>query len=226
MCVIGKGITFDSVGLNVKPDHYMMHMHRDKTGAFSAMGVALWCMLHSDKLETGVVLFMPFTENSIGPKSYKPGHTITYGDTGVKLEIRNTDAEGRVVMADCLVLASRMESIKEIITIATLTGSAASFGPFIPVMYNDPAYLKMMNIKSKFLVGRLEDGATGDAVELLTPSSVYRNANTRKDVIMNSSNVPFQTQAAYGFLEEINSVYVTINNILYTWETNPYFESN
>lgn len=115
---VGKGITFDTGGLNIKL-HLIDEMHADKGGACSVTG-ALFSTLEL-KLKKNVVFSMAFAENAVGPDSYKPGDIIT-AMNGLTVEIDNTDAEGRLVMADTMTYVQRNFKPKTVFYVATLTG--------------------------------------------------------------------------------------------------------
>jgi len=104
VALVGKGLTFDTGGLNLKPTRYIEEMHLDKGGACAVMGA-----LHG-AIELGikknVVFVMALAENAIGKDVYKPGDIIK-SLKGLTVEIGNTDAEGRLVLADALTYTCR-----------------------------------------------------------------------------------------------------------------------
>ncbi|NLK66774.1 MAG: leucyl aminopeptidase [Campylobacteraceae bacterium] len=116
---VGKGLTYDSGGLSLKPSDYMLTMKSDKSGALAVMGI----------IKGAAELELPFeihaiigaTENMIGGNAYKPDDVLTTR-SGVTVEVRNTDAEGRLVLADCLSYAQDFEP-DLLIDMATLTGA-------------------------------------------------------------------------------------------------------
>ncbi|PIR86939.1 MAG: leucyl aminopeptidase [Candidatus Harrisonbacteria bacterium CG10_big_fil_rev_8_21_14_0_10_49_15] len=120
LAIVGKGITFDSGGLNIKPGEYMSDMHMDMSGGSATIyAVAAIAKL---KLPINVIGFIPAAENMPSGKSYRQNDIITaYG--GKTMEIGNTDAEGRVVMADAIEYAKTKKPAL-LMTIATLTGAA------------------------------------------------------------------------------------------------------
>lgn len=129
--LVGKGVTYDTGGLNIKPGSSMVKMKSDKAGALSIVGVMYaLSILNLPNLEVEAVLGL--VENSIGGGSYRPGDIVTMKN-GKTVEITNTDAEGRLVLADCLTLLQESkEKFDIIIDIATLTGSCVTgLGPFI-----------------------------------------------------------------------------------------------
>ncbi len=118
---VGKGITFDTGGLNIKTDNYMNSMHMDMTGG-GAVIHALAAIARL-KLKVNVVGLVPAAENMPSGSSYRPGDLLKT-ITGKTIEVLNTDAEGRVILADGLGYAQRYEP-SLIVDVATLTGAAS-----------------------------------------------------------------------------------------------------
>ncbi len=119
--IIGKGITFDTGGLLLKPRGGMETMRDDMAGGAVVLGVLRAAA--KLKLKGNIIGFIPTTENAIGPDSYKPGD-VYQSHAGVSVEIADTDAEGRLVLADAISYAQKHYSLKRIIDLATLTGGA------------------------------------------------------------------------------------------------------
>ncbi|MFH1895684.1 MAG: leucyl aminopeptidase [archaeon] len=119
--LVGKGITFDSGGLNLKPTGYMETMKEDMAG--SAVVLAVMKTAKELKLKKNLVGLMALAENAIGSKAYKPGD-IFKAFNGKTVEIGNTDAEGRLVLADALAFGVKKFKPKKVIDYATLTGLA------------------------------------------------------------------------------------------------------
>lgn len=117
--VVGKGITFDSGGLGIKPGKYMLTMKLDKTGAAVVLGILRG--VAELKLPVRVVGYLALTENMPGQNAYKPGD-IVRALNGKTIEVLHTDAEGRMALADALSMASK-ESHELIVDFATLTGA-------------------------------------------------------------------------------------------------------
>jgi len=120
IALIGKGITFDSGGLNLKPEDYMTDMKDDMSGAAIVFAV-IQAASHL-RLPIRILGFLPLTENMPGPNASKPGD-IVKAFNGKTIEILNTDAEGRLILADAIAFAETFKP-KALIDIATLTGSA------------------------------------------------------------------------------------------------------
>ena len=117
--LIGKGITFDSGGISLKPPEFMEEMKFDMAGAASVLGAIQACA--ELKLPINVIGLMPCTENMPSGSAIKPGDVITTM-AGLTVEITNTDAEGRLVLADALHYAKQFNP-KFVLDIATLTGA-------------------------------------------------------------------------------------------------------
>ena len=119
LAIVGKGVTFDSGGLSLKPSDSMITMKCDMAGAATALGaVAAIARL---KLPVNVVGYMGLVENMVSGRSYKLGDILT-ARNGVTIEVQNTDAEGRLVLADVLNYASE-KGADRLVDLATLTGA-------------------------------------------------------------------------------------------------------
>jgi leucyl aminopeptidase len=120
--LVGKGITFDAGGLNLKPGSSMEEMKSDMAGAAAVLGIMN--TVAALDLPVKVVGLAALAENLPGRRAYKPGDIITYANKKT-VEIVNTDAEGRLVLADALIVAARMKP-DMIIELSTLTGAIVS----------------------------------------------------------------------------------------------------
>ncbi len=120
IAIVGKGLTYDSGGLSLKPSEYMVTMKSDKSGASAALGI----IKAAKKLDIPVEIhaILGLAENMIDGNAYKPDDILT-AKNGKTIEVRNTDAEGRLVLADCLCYAQEKVEPDFIIDIATLTGA-------------------------------------------------------------------------------------------------------
>lgn len=136
--LVGKGITFDTGGLDIKPSSGMLLMKKDMGGAATAL--ALGHMIMGQKLDLALRILIPAAENSISGDAFRPSDVLRARD-GRTVEIGNTDAEGRLVLADALALADAAEP-SQILVFATLTGAArVALGPDLPAMFcNDDAF--------------------------------------------------------------------------------------
>ncbi|RJO59638.1 leucyl aminopeptidase [Candidatus Parcubacteria bacterium] len=117
---IGKGITFDSGGLNVKPDTAMYEMHMDMSGAASV--IAAISAIARLKIAARVIGLVPAAENMSAGSAYRPSDQLR-SMSGKTIEVKHTDAEGRIILADALTYAKRFKP-KAVIDVATLTGAA------------------------------------------------------------------------------------------------------
>lgn len=118
--IVGKGITYDTGGLNLKPTGSMETMKCDMAGAAACLGTMQ--AISALKLKVNVTAVIPSTENAIGDRSYKPGD-VYMSYAGKTVEIGNTDAEGRLILADALAYACKNLNPSRIIDLATLTGA-------------------------------------------------------------------------------------------------------
>jgi leucyl aminopeptidase len=137
VAVVGKGVCFDSGGLDIKGAEGMRLMKKDMGGAAHALALARLVM--QAKLPVYLHMLIPAVENAISGNAYRPGDIVTTRK-GVTVEIGNTDAEGRVVLSDALAYAAESNP-SLIIDFATLTGAArVALGPELPAMFcNDEA---------------------------------------------------------------------------------------
>jgi leucyl aminopeptidase len=137
VAIVGKGVCFDTGGLNIKSGDGMRHMKKDMGGAAHALGLAQLVMAR--KLPVRLQLLVAAVENAIGPESYRPGEVIATR-TGLSVEIDNTDAEGRVILGDALAYAGEGKP-DLLMDFATLTGAArVALGPDLPALFcNDEA---------------------------------------------------------------------------------------
>jgi leucyl aminopeptidase len=132
--LVGKGVCFDTGGLDIKPASGMLLMKKDMGGAANVLGLA--AMLMAAKLKVRLRVLIPAVENSISGNAFRPGDVLT-SRKGVTVEIGNTDAEGRLILADALALADE-EQPQMLIDMATLTGAArVALGPDLPPFYTD-----------------------------------------------------------------------------------------
>lgn len=191
IAVVGKGITFDSGGISIKPAKNMSDMKFDMLGAATVLGL---CESYR-KVECPhkIYGYGCIAENTFSSNQMRPGDVITYSD-GIRVEIDNTDAEGRLVLADGI-LAAKSLHVDIIITIATLTGAAkAALGEATALFSND-----------KLLADKILDVAEKEG-ELLWRLPIFEHhrkaikADKRVADIKNCSNIAGASTAA-AFLE-------------------------
>lgn len=137
VAIIGKGVCFDTGGLDLKPADGMRHMKKDMGGA--AHAIALAELVLERRLPIRLRLLVPAVENAVSANAYRPGEVIRTR-AGLSVEIDNTDAEGRVVLCDALAYAAESKPAL-IVDFATLTGAArVALGPDLPALFgNDEA---------------------------------------------------------------------------------------
>lgn len=131
--LVGKGVCFDSGGLDIKPSNGMRLMKKDMGGAATVLGLADWIM--RAKLKVRLRVLIPAVENAISGNAFRPGDVVPTRK-GPTIEVGNTDAEGRVVLADALAVACE-EDPDLVVDCATLTGAArVALGPELPAMFS------------------------------------------------------------------------------------------
>ncbi len=136
--LVGKGVCFDTGGLDIKPSSGMLLMKKDMGGAANVLGLAQ--MIMEAKLNVRLRVLIPAVENSIAGNAFRPGDVFKTRK-GLTVEIGNTDAEGRLVLCEALALADE-ESPDLLIDMATLTGAArVALGPDLPPFYTDDTTL-------------------------------------------------------------------------------------
>ncbi|HYC37397.1 MAG TPA: leucyl aminopeptidase family protein [Usitatibacter sp.] len=132
IAIVGKGVCFDTGGLDIKTAEGMRLMKKDMGGAAHALGLARLVMQR--QLPVRLQVLIPAVENAIGGNAYRPGDVVRTRN-GHTVEIGNTDAEGRVVLCDALAYAVEQKP-KTIVDFATLTGAArVALGPELPVLF-------------------------------------------------------------------------------------------
>lgn len=140
IALVGKGITFDTGGINLKPSGYLEDMKSDMGGAATMMGTFMAAV--ELKLKKNIVLVVSTAENAIGGSAFKPGDIFT-SYKGVTVEIGNTDAEGRLVLADAMTYAQKHFKVNTIIDAATLTGAClVALGPSLIGMFGNDSQMK------------------------------------------------------------------------------------
>lgn len=138
IAVVGKGICFDSGGLDIKPSAGMRLMKKDMGGAAHALALARLIM--TARLPVRLHLLIPTAENAIGGNAFRPGDILA-SRRGLTVEIGNTDAEGRLVLGDALTRAGE-EQPELIVDFATLTGAArVAVGPDLPALFTNDEQL-------------------------------------------------------------------------------------
>ena len=138
LTLVGKGVCFDTGGLNIKPGSSMGLMKKDMGGAATVLGLASMIMALGLKLRLRVLI--PAVENAISGDAFRPQDILT-SRKGLTVEVNNTDAEGRLVLADALAYGAE-ENPDLMLCMATLTGAArVALGPDIPPFYTDSDHI-------------------------------------------------------------------------------------
>ncbi len=155
VCLVGKGVMFDTGGLNIKPGDYMSEMKSDMAGA-ATMASVLFAAA-DNHLPVHVVALLPMTDNRPGGNAYAPDDIVTMYD-GTTVEVVNTDAEGRLILADAIAYAARNCNPRLIITAATLTGAAvraiSTFG-IAAMQQNASDPMRMLTLLGEMVYERL-----------------------------------------------------------------------
>ncbi|MFK7793370.1 MAG: M17 family metallopeptidase [Devosiaceae bacterium] len=179
--LVGKGVCFDSGGLNIKPGNSMALMKKDMGGAAAVLGLA--SMIMEAGLPVRLRVLVPAVENAIASQAFRPSDVLT-SRKGLSVEIGNTDAEGRLVLADALALGDE-ETPDLMIDMATLTGAArVALGPDLPPFFTD----------DDVLAGEIEKAAKDheDPVWRMPLWDRYDSAIAGKvGDISNTGNMPF-----------------------------------
>ena len=134
LAIVGKGVTFDTGGLDLKPSAGMRWMKKDMGGAAHAL--ALGQMIMRRALPVRLVILLPVVENAVAGDAMRPGDVLA-SRKGLTIEVGNTDAEGRLILADALARAAELDPVLTV-DLATLTGAArVALGPDIVPYYTD-----------------------------------------------------------------------------------------
>ena len=155
ICLVGKGVMYDTGGLNIKPEDYMQEMKSDMAGA-ATMASVLFAAA-DNALPVHIVALLPLTDNRPGGNAYAADDILTMYD-GTTVEVVNTDAEGRLILADAIAYAAKNYQPRVIIDAATLTGAAvraiSTFG-IAAMEQNGSRELDMLKVVGKQVYERL-----------------------------------------------------------------------
>ncbi len=192
--LVGKGLTYDSGGLSLKPSDYMVTMKLDKSGGSAVIGVMK--AISEMNLDIEVHGFVGAVENMIGGDAYKPDDVLV-AKNGKTIEVRNTDAEGRLVLADVLCYAQQEVKADYIFDFATLTGAAVvGVGQYTSAVMGNSDIPKDMIIESAKSSGEL-------ATKLDFNSYLKKTLKSEVADICNISNSRYGGAITAGqFLEE------------------------
>jgi leucyl aminopeptidase len=189
--LVGKGVTFDSGGISLKPGLDMHEMKGDMTG--SAIVLATLVTAARLKLPVNLVALMPLTENMPSGTATKPGDIVT-SRKGLTVEIINTDAEGRLILADALDYANKFNP-QAVVDIATLTGAALFVLGYAgaPIIGNDPGLMSQVKTAANETSERVWEMPLWDDYREAMKSSIAD--------LVNSAGRPAGTLTASAFLE-------------------------
>lgn len=209
LTLVGKGVCFDTGGYDLKPSAAMLLMKKDMGGAAMALGVAY--MIMALEIPVRLRVLIPAVENSVSGRAYRPSD-ILHSRKGLTVEIGNTDAEGRLVLADCLTLASE-ENPDLLIDFSTLTGAGrvATGYEIAPIYSNDDALGQDLQKLSM---------AVGDPLWQMPLWDGYRNDIVSPNAdLTNNSNNPAGSITAALFLQNFvgdNIKWIHLDH--YAWE--------
>lgn len=182
VAIVGKGITFDTGGLDIKPSAGMRLMKKDMGGSAAAAGIGWWAARSG--LKVPLDIYLPLAENAISRDSFRPSDVIV-ARSGLSVEIHNTDAEGRLVLADALdVAVTQKEKPRAVIDIATLTGAIkVALGGGMAGLFSNSGKLSVALAK-----------ASSEAGDFAWPMPLFRKYNSSM-----SSNFADLVNAVDGF---------------------------
>jgi len=193
VCLVGKGLTFDSGGISIKPSASMEEMKYDMCGGAGVIGAML--ALAKLKAKVNVLGLVPSSENMPGPSATKPGD-IYYARNGKSVEVYNTDAEGRLILGDALAYGSEQKPVA-MFDAATLTGA------ILVALGNTHSGVFTRDVKLRKRIQEISD-STGELVWAmpLTDFHVEDMKGTHADLCNISSGRLAGSSTAAGFLEE------------------------
>ena len=214
---VGKGITFDAGGLDIKPAAGMRLMKKDMGGSASVAGLAHWVV--NSKLKLNCDFYFAIAENSVGSNSFRPGDVLT-ARNGLTVEIHNTDAEGRLVLADVMTVAAEKKP-QLLIDIATLTGAIKhGLGGGTPGMFSNSDNLAESLLKSSQkrgdvcwrmpLVPEEKSRLRSDVADMVNCTSGFGGAITAALFLQAfTKNVPWAHFDIYGWVDSAKGPYAS-----------------
>ena len=220
ICLVGKGIMYDTGGLNIKPEDYMQEMKSDMAGAATMASVVFAAA--DNALPVHVVALLPLTDNRPGFNAYASDDILTMYD-GTTVEVVNTDAEGRLILADAIAYAVKNYNPRVIIDAATLTGAAvraiSTFG-IAAMQQNAERELEMLKIVGNEVYERLVEFPMWKEYDELIKSDF---ADLR-----NCGNTPQAGTITAGkflahFAKEVPYVHLDIAGVAYFTKAQHYF---
>lgn len=197
IALVGKTMVFDSGGINLKPSQALFEMRADKAGGSAVLG-ALWAIAKLG-LKVNIVALIPAAINVPSGESYLPSDVIKMWD-GTTVEVTNTDAEGRLTLADAIAYAAKALNAREIVDLATLTGAAAvALGPLIAAIFT-----RNQELLEEF---KRAGEVTGEKVWPLPLEDSYKAALEKKAPLADVANAAMRYGGAISaalFLERFN----------------------
>jgi leucyl aminopeptidase len=206
--LVGKGVMFDTGGINIKPSNGLSEMHMDMAGSAAVLGVFM--LLKELEIQQNVIGIIPLTDNSVGSRSQKPSDVIT-SFSGKTIEVGNTDAEGRLIIIDAISYAIQTYKPSAIVDIATLTGACmVALGDQMAGMWGNNEKMK----------DRMRNAAleTDEEVWEMPIHAVHREGMKGKFADLNNIDVPTAglagacTAAAFieNFIEKTDWIHLDI----------------
>jgi len=212
LALVGKGVSFDTGGLNIKTGNYMRIMKKDMGGA--AHAIALASLVMSAKLPVRLKLYIPTVENAVSGNAFRPGD-ILQSRKGLSVEIDNTDAEGRLILGDALTRASEGKP-DLLVDFATLTGAArVALGPDLAPFYTDDEELA-----GSILAGADESGDPAWRMPLWRPYLSYLKSPIA-DIVNSGSSMGGSITAAL-FLQSFVDAKTWVHLDVWAWREGKY----
>jgi leucyl aminopeptidase len=194
VCLVGKGVVFDTGGLDIKPSAGMRQMKKDMGGAAHAL--ALGRMIMAANLPVRLVVLTPVVENAISGDAMRPGDVLA-SRKGLSIEVGNTDAEGRLILADALTYCVRELGADRLVDIATLTGGVvvALGSTYAGLISNDDDWAERVRSAAQH---------TGELAWRLPLHPEYKDLTRGSDADLTNASAKRKASAIYAgsFLEE------------------------
>ena len=217
VALVGKGVTFDSGGISIKPSKNMDEMKYDMAGGAAVFGL-LWAVARLE-IPLHIVGVVPATENLPGGGAYKPGDVVT-SFSGQTIEVLNTDAEGRLILADALTFAQKEFHPELLIDLATLTGAAV-------VALGHAGAAVMGNADE--MIQKVQESAvrTGEKVWPIPLWEEYHDqlkssVADMKNIGGGPGGLPVAGAFLENFIEKVKWVHIDIAGVAWTTEKRPY----
>ncbi|MCK4943524.1 MAG: leucyl aminopeptidase [Candidatus Aminicenantes bacterium] len=217
LAVVGKGITFDSGGLNIKVGNYMEEMKCDMAGAATVLGIVK--AVSELRLPVRIIGYAAIAENMPGQQAYKPGDIITYKNKKT-VEVVNTDAEGRLILADALIEAAA-DKPDYIVEFSTLTGAIlVALGDMVAGLMTTHNQLKQILVKSA--------EKTCDLMWAMPMLEEYRESIKSKIADLKNANYKWGSSIKAGlflneFVEKVPFAHIDVAGTAFISKTNAFY---